>query len=81
MNITQENKFKQLLESENIRALGIFLISLGIFLSLWEIGANMELFFPRNAHRFFNPKRVMVVDYQSFFLTMALMIWVLVGTY
>lgn len=44
MNITQENKFKQLLESENIRALGIFLLSLGIFLSLWEIGANLEIF-------------------------------------
>lgn len=39
-----QNKFKQLLDNENVQALGIFLLSLGIFLLVWELGANAEIF-------------------------------------
>ena len=37
----QDNSF---LENENVRALLLFLLSLGIFLLFWEIGANMKWF-------------------------------------
>lgn len=37
----QENKF---LENENVKALLLFLLSLGIFLLFWEIGAKMKWF-------------------------------------
>ncbi|RMD72882.1 MAG: nitrate ABC transporter, permease protein [Cyanobacteria bacterium J149] len=39
-----QNKFKQLLDNENVQALGIFLLSLGIFLLVWELGANAKIF-------------------------------------
>lgn len=37
----QDNKF---LDNENVKALLLFLLSLGIFLLFWEIGANMKWF-------------------------------------
>ena len=37
----QENKF---IENENVKALLLFLLSLGIFLLFWEIGAKMKWF-------------------------------------
>lgn len=39
-----QNKFKQLLDNENVQALGIFLLSLGIFLLVWELGAKAKIF-------------------------------------
>lgn len=45
MNVEQsQTKFRQLIQNENFRALAIFLLSLGLFLSFWEIGANAKIF-------------------------------------
>jgi nitrate/nitrite transport system permease protein len=45
MTVTQPNqKFKQLLDNENVQALGIFLLSLGVFLLTWEFCANAKIF-------------------------------------
>ena len=41
INKKSENK---LLENENVKALLLFLLSLGIFLLFWEVGAKMKLF-------------------------------------
>ena len=38
------NKKEKLLDNKNLRALLLFLLSLGIFLLFWEIGANMKWF-------------------------------------
>jgi len=42
--IKNKQKKASLLENENIKALLLFLLSLGIFLAFWEVGANMKLF-------------------------------------
>ncbi|WP_330205005.1 nitrate ABC transporter permease [Cyanobacterium sp. Dongsha4] len=39
-----QDKLKQLLDNENVQAWGIFLLSLGIFLLVWELGANAKIF-------------------------------------
>ncbi len=41
---SQPNKWKQILDNENVQAFGIFMLSLGIFLLVWEIGANAKIF-------------------------------------
>ena len=51
-NIYKENiklqqsrsKFKQLLDNENFQAFAIFMLSLGLFLLFWELGANAKIF-------------------------------------
>jgi nitrate/nitrite transport system permease protein len=42
--VIQSNKENSFLDNENVRALLLFLLSLGIFLLFWEIGARMKLF-------------------------------------
>jgi nitrate/nitrite transport system permease protein len=42
--IDQNKKENRLLDNENVRALLLFLLSLGIFLLFWEIGANIKWF-------------------------------------
>ncbi|MGD1920857.1 MAG: nitrate ABC transporter permease, partial [Pleurocapsa sp.] len=43
-SLIENRKKEKLLDNENIRALLLFLLSLGIFLLFWEIGAKMKLF-------------------------------------
>ena len=43
-NIIQNKKENKLLDNENVRALLLFLLSLGIFLLFWEIGAKLKWF-------------------------------------
>ena len=46
-NITiqkSQAKFRQILNNENFQALAIFLLSLGVFLLCWELGANAKIF-------------------------------------
>lgn len=40
----QNKNESKLLDNENVQALLLFLLSLGIFLLFWEVGANMKLF-------------------------------------
>ena len=42
--IIQNKKENRLLDNENVKAFLLFLLSLGIFLLFWEIGANMKWF-------------------------------------
>ena len=42
--LVKSQKKSKLLENENLQALLLFLLSLGIFLLFWEVGANMKLF-------------------------------------
>ena len=42
--LVKSKKKSKLLENENLQALLLFLLSLGIFLLFWEVGANMKLF-------------------------------------
>ena len=42
--IIKNNKKESLLENENVKALLLFLLSLGIFLLFWEVGAKMKIF-------------------------------------
>ena len=39
-----QQKFKQVIDNENFQAFAIFLLSLGIFLLAWELGANAKIF-------------------------------------
>ncbi len=43
-NLISNNKESKLLDNENVQALLLFLLSLGIFLLFWELGARMKLF-------------------------------------
>ncbi len=43
-NLIGNNKESKLLDNENVKALLLFLPSLGIFLLFWELGARMKLF-------------------------------------
>lgn len=43
-SISKNNQDNKFLENENVKALLLFLLSLGIFLLFWEIGANMKWF-------------------------------------
>ncbi|MDJ0679645.1 MAG: nitrate ABC transporter permease [Xenococcaceae cyanobacterium MO_167.B52] len=42
--VAKNNQNNGLLENENVKALLLFLFSLGLFLAFWEIGANLKLF-------------------------------------
>ena len=42
--LVKSKKKSKFLENENLQALLLFLLSLGIFLLFWEVGANMKLF-------------------------------------
>lgn len=42
--LAKNNQNNSLLENENVKALLLFLFSLGVFLAFWEIGANLKLF-------------------------------------
>lgn len=42
--VTKSDRENNILENENIKALLLFLLSLGIFLLFWEMGARMKLF-------------------------------------
>ena len=42
--VAKNNQNNSLLENENVKALLLFLFSLGLFLAFWEIGANLKLF-------------------------------------
>jgi len=42
--LVSDNRESKLLENENVQALLLFLLSLGIFLLFWELGARMKLF-------------------------------------
>jgi nitrate/nitrite transport system permease protein len=41
---TNKSKNETLLDNDNVKALLLFLLSLGIFLLFWEMGARMKLF-------------------------------------
>lgn len=43
-SVIQNKSENKLLENENVRALLLFLLSLGIFLLFWELGAKLKLF-------------------------------------
>ena len=42
--LVKNNQEKKLLDNENVRALLLFLLSLGLFLLFWEIGAKLKWF-------------------------------------
>ena len=42
--LAKNNQNNSLLQNENVKALLLFLFSLGLFLAFWEIGANLKLF-------------------------------------
>ncbi len=42
--VTKSDRENNVLENENVKALLLFLLSLGIFLLFWEMGARMKLF-------------------------------------
>lgn len=42
--VVQNNRENKLLDNENVRALLVFLLSLGLFLLFWEMGARLKLF-------------------------------------
>lgn len=43
-SVISSKKDNKLLDNENVKALLLFLLSLGIFLLFWEVGAKMKLF-------------------------------------
>ncbi|NEO01008.1 MAG: nitrate ABC transporter permease, partial [Moorea sp. SIO3I7] len=43
-NVTHKKQQLTIFENENFRALLLFIVSLGIFLLFWELGAKMKVF-------------------------------------